>query len=167
MLSQIWSDKKVLAHALGAELASVGFFLEEDTASQATPNAFQLTINIRVLGVQIGATTIKPLANGPFSIPLLAQIGGQVDGRIDNWRGLDQNGAQVNAPGWPGVASVGFTVTALAKVDVSFAALAVPTSWALKIALKALGSPKVTIDIGHSDVVAHVFHAGAGVAAGA
>ena len=158
MTQEIWQERKVLARAFGVELASVGFFLEDDV-TQSPPHRLSLLMNLRVVGVQIGSTTVAPLADVPFQIDLVQPIGGDVKGRIDDLRALDGSGHQT--ADWKDAAAVGFRVTALSNVAISaqqIAGLVPVLGPILKIALNAFGNT-VTVTIAHDDIVAHMSRA--------
>ena len=155
MTQELWQERKVLARALGVELASAGFYLEDETTQQP-PHSLSLTINLRVVGVQIGSTRIAPLANTPFQIDLAQPIGGNVKGRIDDLRAIDRNGQP--APDWQRAAAVGFRVTALGDLTLSaqeIASLIPVVGPILRIALGRFGN-NVTVTVAHDDIVAHM-----------
>ncbi len=153
-VQQIWSDHKVLSRALGHELASVSFFLADDMSSHV-PACLSLQIVARVVGVQIGETSVRPLQNGAVHMPLLQQIGGTLEGRIDNCRALSASG---NNTGWDTAVAVAFQLTALGDVTLPLATIAkfIPLIGGLLSAALALVGNKVTIAIAHDDVVVHL-----------
>jgi hypothetical protein len=161
MKLQVWHDD--LAVRGGRyEVSSLRFFLTSDTA-KSLPTSFALEISARVLGAQVGAVTVNPMKNGKFSMPLLAKIGGTVEGRIDDWQAYDRNGKAVDGrkdPKWKTADAVGFTITGVADVTVSAKAISsiIPViGWAAKIALQLLGN-KVKISVAHHRVITHLPH---------
>jgi hypothetical protein len=161
---QIWHDQPSVK-VLGVHVVSIGFWLTSDS-TKPLPSSFSLLVDARVFGVQIGTTTIAPVQNGPFSMPLLASVGGTVDGRIDDWGGFDKGGAPVDGtadPSWSTVDSVGFVITGVADVTVTegtIASLIPGLGWLAKAALAILGN-KVKISVAHERVVAHLPHGSA------
>ncbi|MDQ2857715.1 MAG: hypothetical protein M3R53_03560 [Candidatus Eremiobacteraeota bacterium] len=153
-VQQIWSDRRVLTRALGQELASVSFFLDDDLSSKL-PACLSLHIVARVVGAQIGETRVQPLQNGAVHMPLLQEIGGTLEGRIDNCRALNTSGSNT---GWDGAVATGFTLTALGDVTLPLATIAkfVPLIGGLLAAALALVGNKVTVAIAHDDVVVHL-----------
>ena len=154
-LQEVWTDRKVLAKGpLGLELSSVSFFLF-DELNEALPNSLRLQVVARIFGVQIGSTTINPLKNGAFSMPLLSQIGGDLNGRIDDLRPLDANGSSV---AWSSAVGIGFTITALGDLVVPLATVLsiVPGLGAVAKAALAIFGNKLTINLAHDDVVVHL-----------
>ena len=155
MIQEIWQERKVLARALGVELASTGFFLEDETTQQP-PQSLSLLVNLRVVGVQLGSTRIAPLSNGEFHIDLAQPVGGTLKGRIDDLRALDAGGLATSD--WKHAAALGFRVTALDDLTISaqqIAALVPVVGPILRIALNAFGN-KVTVTLAHDDIVAHM-----------
>ncbi len=154
MPSEIWSDRKVLAKALGFELASVGFFLEDDT-EKALPGCLSLVVSVRVVGVQIGSTTINPLKDGPFQVAFKEPVGGAAQGRVDDTHAIDSSGASPAA--WGNASAVGFRVTAVGDVTIPISAIAglLPLGPLIKLALAHFGN-KVKVTLAHEDVVAHL-----------
>ena len=155
MASQlIWSEHKVLARGLGLELAALTFDLNDDTARHP-PASLSLQIVVRVAGVQIGATTVSPLANEEIKIPLLEAVGGTLDGRIDNLRALDGSG---NAAGWGGAAALGFEITALGDVTITAETISkfLPVIGPLLSAALAASGKKVTLALAHQAIVVHL-----------
>jgi len=159
----VWHDQPaVKTH--GLELSSVGFWLSSDT-TKALPDSFSLLINARALGVQVGSVTIAPFKNGTFSMPLIAQVGGSVDGRIDDWGAFDAAGKPVDTaadPKWSTATSIGFTVTGIADVTIASNVIGalVPLGWLAKAALSIFGN-KVKISVAHEHVSQQLPHGAA------
>lgn len=150
----IWNEHDVLARALGFELASLSFFLNDDTTNKP-PASLSLQIVVRVAGVQIGATTVSPLANEEVHVGLLTQIGGTLDGQIDDLRALDATGAQT---GWATATGVGFKITAIGDVTVTAEMISrfVPVVGPLLSAALAAKGKKITVALAHQDIVVHL-----------
>ena len=150
----IWTEHKVLARALGFELASLQFSLDDDIA-HPLPGSVSLQIVVRVAGVQIGESLIHPLRNGAVHVPLLAQIGGTLDGRVDNYRALDASGKTV---AWHAAVALGFEITALGNVTVPIETIAkfVPVIGPLLSAALALVGNKVSVALAHDDLIVHL-----------
>jgi len=159
----VWHDQPaVKTH--GLELSSVGFWLNSDT-SKDLPDSFSLLINARALGVQVGSVSIAPFKNGPFSMPLIAQIGGSVNGRIDDWTAFDAGGKPVDAdkdPKWSTATSIGFTVTGIADVTIASNVIStiIPLGWLAKAALAMFGG-KIKISVAHEHVTQQLPHGAA------
>ncbi len=153
-VQQIWTERKVLARALGFELASLSFFLEDDTAGRV-PDSLSLQVVVRVAGVQVGAVTVHPLKNEAIHVPLIDSIGGTLDGRIDDFRALDANGKNT---GWASAVALGFRITALGNLVVTAATIAkfIPVIGPLLSAALAIVGNKVTIALAHDDVIVHL-----------
>jgi hypothetical protein len=158
---QIWHDEPAVKVS-GLAVSSLGFWLTSDN-TKPLPSSFTLLINARVFGVQVGTVSIDPMKNGTFSMPLLASIGGTVQGRIDDWNAYDKNGQPINEtadPKWATADSVRFTVTGIADVTITATTVAsiVPgLGWVAKAALAVLGN-KVKISIAHESVSVHLPH---------
>ena len=103
MAAVIWSDRLVPAHAMGVELASVAFSLSQDTSGPTTANSFFLEIAVRVAGLEVGYTKVAPMQNGPVNVDL-GTLGQTIQGRIDNWRAMDERGANC---AWNAASAVG------------------------------------------------------------
>lgn len=161
---QVWHDDPAVKVS-GLAVSSLGFWLTSDSA-KPLPQSFSLLINARVFGVQVGTVTINPMKNGTFTMPLLASVGGNVEGRVDDWNAYDKNGNQVNQandPNWRTADSVRFMITGIA--DVTIPATAVTTlipglGWLAKAALAVLGN-RVKISVAHDNVIAHLPHGSA------
>lgn len=158
---EIWHDQPS-ARALGVEISSIGFWLTSDT-SKPLPDSFSLLINARVLGAQIGTVTIDPMKNGDFTMPLLASVGGTVQGRIDDWTPFDKAGKAVDLtadPHWATADTVAFTVTGIADVTIPESAIAgvIPGIGFLAKAALAMFGNKVKISVAHEHVVAPLPH---------
>jgi hypothetical protein len=153
-MQQILSERKVLARALGYELASLSFFIDDDTSHPA-PASLSLQIVVRIVGVQVGAATIAPIQNGPVHVPLLPAIGGTLDGRIDNYRALDRAGAPT---AWGSAVAIAFAIAALGNMTVPVATIAkfVPVIGPLLSAALALSGNKITIALAHDDMIVHL-----------
>jgi hypothetical protein len=153
-IQQILTERKVLSRALGFELASLSFFLNDDVAGHL-PGSMSLQIVARVAGVQVGETTSNPLQNGDLHMKLLEPIGGTLDGRIVNHRALDASGANT---GWNTAVAVGFQITAVGNVTIVAATIAkfVPVIGPLLSAALAIMGNKVTIELAHDDIIVHL-----------
>jgi len=151
---QIWTEHDVLARALGFELASLSFFLNDDT-TKTPPASLSLQIVVRVAGVQIGTATVSPLANEKIHVSLLDAIGGTLDGQIDDLRAIDATGAQT---GWGSATAVGFKITAIGDVTVTAEMISrfVPVVGPLLSAALAAKGKKITIALAHQDIVVHL-----------
>lgn len=151
-MADYWSDKTVFAHVGGLQVASVTYEVMADF-SKALPQAFSFTVTLRALGIDLGSTTVSPIANGPISLSVAQPIGAKIDGKIDNWGATDSSGNPIPAGDttWKNASLASFLVTALGNVDLPVSTLIglVPgLGWALKAAIGLLGS-KVTVNIGH------------------
>lgn len=150
---------------LGLNASSVDFWLTSDSAKDL-PHSFTLLVNARVFGVQVGSVSIDPMRNGAVTMPLLAAIGGSVDGRIDDWGAFDKSGKPVAAtadPHWKTADAVGFLITGVADVTIpasAVIALIPGIGWLAKLALTTLGN-KVKITVAHERVLAHLPHGSA------
>lgn len=156
---QIWRDDRAV-NVHGLAVSSLGFWLSSDS-TKVLPQSFSLLIDARIFGVQVGSVTIDPMKNGTFTMPLLAKVGGVLQGRIDGWSAYDRTGSVVDAqkdPNWSTAESVSFLITGIADVTISastVAALVPGLGWAAKAALALLGG-KVKISVAHDHVVAHL-----------
>jgi hypothetical protein len=161
---QVWHDQPAV-RVHGFEISSIGFWLASDTTKDL-PSSFSLLINARVLGVQVGSVTINPMKNGTFSMPLLASIGGTVEGRIDDFGAFDRAGKPLGAgadPHWKTADAIGFMITGVADATLSagqISTLIPGLGWLAKAALATLGN-KVKVSVAHQQVVAHLPHGSA------
>jgi hypothetical protein len=167
MILQVWHDEPAIK-ALGVEVASVGFWLTSDT-TKPLPDSFALTINARVLGLQVGDVTVEPLQNGAVSMPLLESLGGTVQGKIDDWRALDGTGNVVDIkkdPNWRTATSVGFSITAVADVTLNAGAITavIPGLGGLAAAALAILGKQVKISVAHQLVLQTLPHGAAQIA---
>jgi hypothetical protein len=155
--SQVWSDPKVLARVGGLHVATVGFFVSQDDA-KPLPTAFELLVSLRLFGIQVGQTTVAPIANGPLSLPVGAgAYSSTILGEIDDWRGLGADHQPVASAdtSWSSAAAVGFRVVAKADVTIPLDLIvaAIPgISIIAKIAAGILGN-KATVSLAHDDIV--------------
>lgn len=165
-MSDYWSDRVVFGHVAHLEVASSTFEIVADF-TKALPQAFTLTVTLRAAGVDIGSTTV-PLQNGPLQITLTIPGGGNVQGRIDNWRGIDSKGNVIDDaadPDWNTASSVGFTLTSLGEfaIPVSTILVLVPhLGWAIAAALALFGGGKVQVSLGHAPIVLPIHRDSAG-----
>jgi hypothetical protein len=154
---QVWSDTKVLARVGGLHVASVGFFVNQDDATPL-PTAFELLVNLRLFGIQVGQTTVAPIANGPLSLPVGAgTYTSTIVGEIDDWRGVSADHQPVASTDaqWSTAAAVAFRVVAKADVTIPLSVIlaAIPgVSVIAKVAAGILGN-KVAVSLAHDDIV--------------
>ncbi len=157
IIADYWSDRVVFGHVAHLEVASAAFEVTADF-TKALPSAFNLGITMRAAGVDIGNGTF-PVQDGPVQIALAIPGCGSVQGRIDDWRGIDSAGNVIdNAadPTWKTASAVAFTLTAVGSVTIPVAAISalVPSlGWALSGALALFGGGRVQVNIGHAPVV--------------
>lgn len=155
-MADYWSDRVVFGHVAHLEVASATFEITADF-SRSLPQAFALTITMRTAGIDIGSATV-PLQNGPVQVNLSIPGGGNVQGRVDDWRGIDAQGKVINNaadPGWDSASSVAFTLTSLGDFAIPVSAILalVPhLGWAISAALSLFGGGRVQVNIGHTGV---------------
>ncbi len=159
-MADYWSDRTVFGHVAGLEVASATFEVQADF-TQPLPSAFTLQITMRAVGIDIGHGSF-PVKDGPIQIALAvpgASGLGDVQGRIDDWRGIDAKGNVIDAavdPQWKTASAVAFTVTALGSVAIPMGrivALVPHLGWAVAAALALFGGGKVNVTIGHTPIV--------------
>lgn len=154
-MTDYWSDKTVFAHVGKLEVASVMYEVTADF-SKALSHAFSLKVTLRGLGVQLGSTTVSPIADKPVSISIVQPIGGTLQGKITDWGATDSKGNPVPAhdTAWSDAAMVSFLITGTGNVALPVGDLLelVPgLGFLLKAAVSALGST-VSVNLGHKDV---------------
>ena len=156
-MADYWSDRVVFGHVAHLEVASATFEIVADF-TKPLPQAFTLTITLRAAGVDIGSTTV-PVQDGPVQLTVTIPGGGNVQGRIDDWRGIDAQGKIIdNAsdPNWNAASAVGFTLTSLGSFSIPVSAILalVPhLGWAIAAALALFGGGKVQVNLGHDPIV--------------
>jgi hypothetical protein len=155
--AQVWTDTKVLSRVGGLHVAAVGFFVSQDDA-KPLPTAFELLVNLRLFGIEVGQTTVAPIANGPLTLPVGAgTYSSTILGEIDDWHGIgaDHQPIASTDASWSTAAAMGFRVVAKADItiplDIILAALP-GISVIAKIAAGILGN-KVTVTLAHDDIV--------------
>lgn len=156
-MADYWSDRVVFGHVAHLEVASATFEITADF-SKSLPDAFTLTVTLRAAGVDIGSTSV-PVQNGQaVQINLTIPGGGDVQGRIDNWRGIDTQGnviGDATDPSWSTASSVAFTLTSLGDFSIPVSAILalVPhLGWAIAAALALFGGGKIQVNIGHTEI---------------
>jgi hypothetical protein len=166
IISDYWSDRVVFGHVAHLEVASAAFEVSADF-TKPLPSAFDLGITMRAAGVDIGNGTF-PVQDGPVQIALAIPGCGNVQGRIDDWRGIDSAGNTIdNAadPEWKTASAVAFTLTAVGSVTIPVSAISalVPSlGWALSAALALFGGGRVQVSLGHSPIVLPIHRNAAG-----
>ena len=165
-MADYWSDRKVFGHVAHLEVASATFEVLADF-TKPLPTAFNLEITLRTAGVDVGNTTVA-VANGPVQFPLSIPGTGTVQGRIDDWRAIDNTGKVIDNttdPAWSRASAVAFQITAIADVTIPISAIValVPhLGWAISIALSLFGGGKVAVSIGHDPIVLPIHRDAAG-----
>lgn len=154
-MADYWSDKTVFAHAGKFELASVTYEVIADF-TRALPRAFKLVVTLRGLGVDLGSTTVDPIADGPISLAIVQPVGGHVDGQISDFGALDDAGNPLPPTDatWDTAGSFSFLVTALGNATLAVAAIVglVPAlGWAAKAAIGLVGKT-ISVNIGHKAI---------------
>jgi hypothetical protein len=157
-MADYWSDKSVFGRVGGLELASITYEVLADF-TKPLASAFSLVLTTRVLGIDVGTTTVAPLANGPVTLALAVPGPGTslgtLHGEIDDARLLDAKGNVLpgSAPD-TSAAAFAFSLVGTATVTIPVApivALVPHLGWLVAAALSAAGG-KITVHLGHDPV---------------
>jgi|ERR1700694_1056211 len=133
-----WQEvNHVKKHVLG-EIVYIDFRIFQDIGNDDLPNAFQLSADVRLLGAVIGQSGQVALKNGPIAVIFLRVLAvGNLQGQLDDWRGVLADGSTLSAKAkWDDAMLVVFKISAIGNVAIPIKILPI----------------RVKVDLAHTDI---------------